>query len=87
MDNILSSMLLALNTYQQRNNIDQDSLLSGKIKVYSRTDTNAQTALTGAISDLTTAYPNANQYDLLSANMIPGDGATIWAIIMIRLNS
>ena len=86
MDNTLSSMLSALNTYHQRNQIDQDSLLAGNIKVYSANNANANTALTSAISALTSAYPNANQYDVLSLVVIPADASSITAVITIRLN-
>jgi len=80
-------MLYALNTYRQSNQVDEASLLAGNIKVYSANDASANTALTGAISGLTAAYPNANSYTVLGLNVLPASATSLTAVITIRLNS
>lgn len=86
MDNNLSSMLYALNTYRQSNQVDEASLLAGNIKVYSANNASANTALTNAITALTTAYPSPNSYTVLGLNVLPADASSLTAVITIRLN-
>jgi hypothetical protein len=85
MDNTLSSMLYALNTFRQGTRIDKDSLVNGKIVIYSNTDADADNALTNATGLLTTAYPNPNDYELLDVTFSGGDGSSCWAFITIRV--
>ena len=86
MDNNLSSMLYALNTYRQGTKIDKQSLLNGKIVIYSNTEANGNAALTNAIGILTTDYPDPNSYELLDVTFSGGDGANCWVFITIRVN-
>jgi hypothetical protein len=85
MDNTLSSILLGLNTYHQRTKIDKDSLLAGKIVVYSNTDPDANAALVNATASLVSAYPNPNTYELLDVYFSGGDGSQGFAYIIIRV--
>lgn len=85
MDNNLSSMLYALNTFRQGTKIDEASLLAGKIKAYSNSDPNASVALTNATASLVADYPNSNQYELLDVSFGAGDASTCWVFITIRL--
>ena len=86
MDNNLSSMLYALNTYHQRTKIDKESLINGKIVIYSNSDPDANDALVAATTLLVSAYPNPNTYEILDVSFSAGAGGTCWAIITIRVN-
>jgi hypothetical protein len=86
MDNNLSSMLYALNTYRQGTKIDKESLINGKIVIYSNTDPDADNALTNATGLLTNDYPDPNTYELLDVTFSGGDGSSCWAFITIRVN-
>jgi hypothetical protein len=86
MDNNLSSMLYALNTYRQGTKIDKDSLLNGKIVVYSNANPDANAALVAATGDLVSAYPNPNAYEILDVYFSGGDGSQGFAYIIIRVN-
>jgi hypothetical protein len=86
MDSIVSSVLSALNIYHQRAEIDKNSLLAGKILTYSANSATANTALTGAITGLTSAQPNANLYEILNLTVYPADASSVTAILTIRLN-
>ena len=86
MDNNLLSMQYALNTFQQASKIDEASLLSSKIKIFHRLDTNGQTALDGVTNDLITAYPNSNTYTVLQVSFGMPDPSSVYAVIIIRLN-
>lgn len=86
MDNNLSSMLYALNTYHQRSNVDEASLLAGKIKVFSRADGTAQLALDNVIADLVAAYPNSNMYTLIDYTVGVADPTNVCVFLTIRLN-
>jgi hypothetical protein len=86
MDNTLSSILLGLNTYHQRTKIDKDSLVNGKIVIYSNTDPDPNNALIAATTLLVSAYPNPNAYEILDVSFSAGAGGTCWAIITVRVN-
>jgi hypothetical protein len=86
MDNNLSSMLYALNTYRQGTKIDKESLINGKIVVYFNTDPDANNALVAATTLLVSAYPNPNTYEILDVAFSAGAGGTCWAIITVRVN-
>ena len=85
MDNNLSSMLYALSTFRQGTQIDEASLLAGKIQAYSNSAGDANTALSNALALLVSAYPNSNQYDLLNVTFTASDPSTIWAVITVRV--
>jgi hypothetical protein len=85
MDNNLSSMLYALNTFRQGTRIDKDSLVNGKIVIYSDSAADANTGLANVTGLLTAAYPNPNDYELLDVTFSGGDGGTCWTCITIRV--
>ena len=85
MDNTLSSVLQGLNSYHQRTRIDKDSLLNGKIVVYSNTDPDADNALTNATGLLTNDYPDPNTYELLDVTFSGGDGSSCWVFVTVRV--
>jgi hypothetical protein len=85
MDNNLSSMLYALNTYRQGTKIDKDSLLAGKIFAYSNSNPDSNVALVNATTLLVSAYPNPNTYELLDVTFSGGDAGTGWVFITIRV--
>ena len=86
MDITLSSILQGLNTYHQRTKIDKDSLLNGKIKIFSRADGTAQLALDNAIADLVAAYPDSNMYTLIDYTASGADPTNVHILLTIRLN-
>ena len=85
MDNNLSSMLYALNTFRQGTKIDQDSLLAGNIKVYFAQDADANNSLVNATNSLKTDLPNPNTYQLLDVNIFSNNGGNYYSIIIVRL--
>lgn len=86
MDNNLSSILQGLNTYHQRTKIDKESLLNGKIVVFSDANPVANDALINATALLVADYPNPNSYEILDVYFSGGDGSQGFAYIIIRLN-
>lgn len=86
MDNNLSSMLYALNSYHQRTKIDKDSLLADKIKVFFSSGPDAQTIMDQITSDLITAYPNPNTYEIIDSYFSGGDGSNMFFYLIVRLN-
>ena len=86
MDNTLSSVLQGLNSYHQRTRIDKDSLLNGKIVVFSSSDNDANNALATATGSLTGGYPNPTSYEILDVYLSGADPTQAWAFIIVRLN-
>jgi hypothetical protein len=86
MDNNLSSMLYALNTYHQRTQIDKNSLLAGKIEAFNKIDADATTALRGAVADIVIAHPDPNTYEVINVTFAAVDATQIWVVITIRVN-
>lgn len=86
MDITLSSVLQGLNTYHQRTKIDKDSLLAGRIKVFSLSGEDSQLIMDQVTSNLITAYPNPTTYEIIDSYFSGGDGAQMFFYIIIRLN-
>ena len=86
MENTLSSILQGLNSYHQRTKIDKDSLLAGKIKVFSMPGPDAQTIMDQVTSDLITAYPNPTTYEIIDSYFSGGDGSQMFFYLIVRLN-